>query len=70
MPVWAGRPGREQTTRGVRVRPSEVIPDLAAEPPAPAPASGPTVPSSLHGLALSVPQRWAEDWFAYSSVPP
>ena len=52
------------------MRPSEMIPDLAAEPPAPAPASGPPVLSCLHALALSVPQRWAEDWFAYSSVPP
>ena len=51
------------------VRPSGVIPDLAAEPPTPAPASGPPVPSFLRALALSVPQRWAEDWFAYFSVP-
>lgn len=51
------------------VRPSEVIPDLAGEPPTLAPASGPLVLSSLCALALSVPQRWAEDWFAYSSVP-
>ena len=52
------------------MRPSEVIPGLAAEPPGPAPVPGPPVPSSPRALALSVAQRWAEDWFAYSSVPP
>ena len=68
LPVWAGRPGGGQTTHGARVRCSEIIPNSAAEPPAPAPAPAPSplVPPSLSALALSVPERWAENWLSYS----